>query len=203
MTSGARLSGAPGADTTSFRDRLLEGLAGSIRERGYHDTTIADIVRVARTSRRTFYDEFPSKEACFLALLYSTNEQMADRIAGAVDPSAPLRTQVRQAIDTYLDSLASRPEITLSWIRELPALGISARQLQRDMMESFIQLIMRLADTAELRAVGVRPVSRQMAILLLGGLRELVAVTVEDGAEVHTVSEVAIDATLALLGPHG
>ena len=182
--------------TASFRDRLLDGLARSIRERGYHDTTIADIVRGAHTSRRTFYDEFPSKEACFLALLRSTNEHVAQRIAHAVDPAAPIRTQVRQAIETYLDSLASRPEITLSWIRELPALGISARTLQREMMESMVGLITRLSTAA-----GIRPVSRQVAILLLGGLRELVAVTVEDGGEVHAVCEVAIEATLALMAP--
>jgi AcrR family transcriptional regulator len=178
-----------------FRDRLLDGLAHSIRERGFHDTTIADIVRGAHTSRRTFYDEFPSKEACFLALLRSTNDVVARRIAAAVDPSASLRTQVRQAIESYLDSLAYRPEITLSWIRELPALGTIARDLQREMQESMVELTMRLSAAA-----GIEPVSRQVVILLLGGLRELVAVTVEDGTEVHEVSDVAIDATLALLG---
>lgn len=188
-----------GANLVSFRERLLDGLAGSIRERGYHDTTIADIVRNARTSRRTFYDEFPSKEACFLALLRATNDQVARCIAAAVDPSAPLRTQVRQAIESYLDSLAGRPALTLSWIRELPALGTPARDLQRDTMETLVELIMGLSDTPELRAAGVRPVSRQLAILLLGGLRELVAVTVEDGAEVHSIADVAIEATLALL----
>jgi AcrR family transcriptional regulator len=199
VIGGANLTGAAPA---SFRDRLLDGLAGSICERGYHDTTIADIVRIARTSRRTFYDVFPSKESCFLALLRSTNEQVAQRIADAVDPAAPLRVQVRQAIESYLDSLAYRPEITLSWIRELPALGTTARHLQREMMESLVGLIMRLSDTPELRAAGVRPASRQLAILLVGGLRELVAVTVEDGTEVHEVAGLAIEATLALLEPH-
>jgi AcrR family transcriptional regulator len=33
-----------------FRRRLLDGLAASIEERGYRDTTVADIVRHARTS---------------------------------------------------------------------------------------------------------------------------------------------------------
>ena len=46
----------------AFRDRLLDGLAASIGERGYRDTTVADIVRHARTSKRTFYGEFSSKE---------------------------------------------------------------------------------------------------------------------------------------------
>ncbi|MDQ2627538.1 MAG: TetR/AcrR family transcriptional regulator, partial [Actinomycetota bacterium] len=39
-----------------FRRRLLDGLADSIAERGYRASTVADIVRAARTSKRTFYD---------------------------------------------------------------------------------------------------------------------------------------------------
>ena len=40
----------------AFHRRLLEGLAASIEERGYRESTVADVVRHARTSKRTFYD---------------------------------------------------------------------------------------------------------------------------------------------------
>jgi hypothetical protein len=40
-----------------------------------------------------------------------------------------------------------------------------------------------------------------MAIMLLGGLRELTAVTVEDGQPVATVTETMVEACIALLGP--
>ena len=57
----------PGAGPTAgvgsaFRARLLDGLAASIGERGYRATTVADIVRHARTSKRTFYDVFAGKQ---------------------------------------------------------------------------------------------------------------------------------------------
>ncbi|MFI5067448.1 MAG: TetR family transcriptional regulator, partial [Streptosporangiales bacterium] len=41
-----------------FRRRLLAGLAEAIRERGFRESTVADVVRHARTSRRTFYEHF-------------------------------------------------------------------------------------------------------------------------------------------------
>ena len=50
----------------AFRRRLLDGLAESIVAIGYRNTTVADIVRLARTSRRTFYEHFASKEECFV-----------------------------------------------------------------------------------------------------------------------------------------
>ncbi len=46
-----------------FRQRLLEGMAAAIRECGFRDSTVADVVRCARTSRRTFYEHFASKQA--------------------------------------------------------------------------------------------------------------------------------------------
>jgi AcrR family transcriptional regulator len=52
--------------SSAFRDRLLDGLTASIGERGYRDTTVADIVRHARTSKRTFYEQFASKEECLI-----------------------------------------------------------------------------------------------------------------------------------------
>jgi AcrR family transcriptional regulator len=49
------------AAPAEFRRRLLEGMAAAIRESGFRDSTVADVVRHARTSRRTFYEHFASK----------------------------------------------------------------------------------------------------------------------------------------------
>ena len=46
------------------RQRLIDALAASITDVGYSATTVADIVRRARTSRRTFYENFTDREAC-------------------------------------------------------------------------------------------------------------------------------------------
>jgi AcrR family transcriptional regulator len=184
-----------------FRQRLLDGLVSAIRERGFRESTIADIVRHARTSRRTFYEHFASKQDCFVALLRESNMQMVREIAAAVDQHAPWDVQVRQAIEAWIAFAQSEPAVTLSWIREIPSLGDDARQLQRETLEAFIVMIHALTDTAELRASGVLPPPRQFAIMLLGGLRELIATTVEDGGDINDIIDAAVEATMALLGP--
>jgi hypothetical protein len=83
----------------------------------------------------------------------------------------------------------------------VPSLGRAARRLQRDTTESFITMIQTLCDTPEWRAVRRSPVSRQLAIMLLGGLRELTAYTVEDGGRISDITELAVQACTALLGP--
>jgi AcrR family transcriptional regulator len=188
-------------DPNGFRQRLLDGLATSIAADGYRGTTVADIVRRARTSRRTFYEHFAGKEACFVALLTDANARMVRQISAAVDPNTPWAAQVRQAVEAWIASAESAPAITVSWIRDVPSLGAAARDLQRDLMEAFVTMVQTLCDTDEWHAVGAGPVTRQLAIMLLGGLRELIATTVEDGGQVSDITEVAVRASIALLGP--
>lgn len=203
MTAPTAADTAPASDdaATPFRQRLIDGLANSIRERGYRETTIADIVRHARTSRRTFYAEFPSKDECYLALLYTTNAKMRRRIETAVDAQSPWQDQVRQAVAAYIEVVASEPEITLSWIRELPALGTVARTVQREAIDSMTEMLLQLTDTEVFRQAGAGPLSRPLALLLLGGIRELTATTVEDGGDIRDMAEVATEAATALVAP--
>jgi AcrR family transcriptional regulator len=51
----------------SSRERILRASAAVVRERGYAECTVDGIVAAAHTSRRTFYNEFPSKAAAIVA----------------------------------------------------------------------------------------------------------------------------------------
>jgi AcrR family transcriptional regulator len=188
-------------DASNFRQRLLDALEASIAEDGYSRTTVADIVRRARTSRRTFYEHFDSREACFVALLTDANASQIRQISAAVDPHAPWRTQVRQAIEAWVSSGEARSPLMLSWFRDVPSLGAAARRLQRDGTEHFIEMVQALGGSDEFRAAGLGPVSRQRIIMLLGGLRELAAITVEEGGRMSDITEEAVDASIALLSP--
>ncbi|MBB3748607.1 AcrR family transcriptional regulator [Mycolicibacterium sp. BK634] len=184
-----------------FRQRLLDGLAASIDERGYRDTTVADIVRCARTSKRTFYSEFATKEECFAELLTANNDELVATIRDAVDPHAPWREQVRQAVVAYVHTIEERPAITLSWIRELPALGENARPTLRRGFGRLATMIVALSSNEGFRTAGLAPISHAAAVILVGGLRELTAQTVEDGNPVTDIIEPALAVSLALLGP--
>ncbi|MEW1737872.1 TetR/AcrR family transcriptional regulator [Nocardia beijingensis] len=184
-----------------FRRRLLDAMATAVRERGYQDSTVADVVRYARTSRRTFYEHFTSKQDCFIALLAEHNKDMIQRIEAAVDPHLPWRTQVRQAIEAWIRTAQQEPSLTLSWIRVIPALGEDTRQLQREVGAAFVTLIQKLADTPEFAAAGLRPPSRQVATILFGGFRELIATTVEDGDDIAGIVDVAVESAIGLIAP--
>ena len=188
-------------DTDPFRLRLLDGLAASIGERGYRATTVADIVRHARTSKRTFYDHYASKEQCFLELLLADNEKLGESIRAAVDPEADWHLQIRHAVEAYVKTIEARPAVTLSWIRELPSLGDAARPVQRRGLELLSSLLIDLSASPGFRRAELPPLTAPLAVILLGGLRELTALAVEDGKSVREIVGPAVDASIALLGP--
>ncbi|MDH6198269.1 AcrR family transcriptional regulator [Mycobacterium frederiksbergense] len=190
------------ADKGAFRSRLLDAMIESIVEDGYQNTTVADIVRRARTSRRTFYEHFASREDCFVALLTTINARHVRQVGGAVERHAPWRDQVRQAVEAWIASYEAHPELMLAWIRDMPTLGAAARELQRESMENFIAMVQAMIGTEEFRAAGVS-ISRRRIIMMLGGLRELIAITVESGGQVGDVSADAVAACTALLEPRG
>lgn len=186
---------------TSTTDRLLDGLASSIVERGYRETTVADVVRHARTSKRTFYEQFASKEACLIELLRRNNVDLIGRINATVDSDADWQSQIRQAVSAYIDHIDARPAITLCWIREAPALGAVAHPLHRQVMHDLTEMLVTLTGTAGFRRVGLSPISPPIALILLGGLRELTALFVEDGRDMQGIADPAVSAATALLGP--
>ncbi len=203
MTStvdAAVLADAPN-ESDPFRLRLLAGLAASIGERGYRASTVADVVRHARTSKRTFYDQFASKEECFLELLRADIEELGESIASAVDPEADWHRQIRQAVEAYVGHMEARPAITLSLIRELPSLGDVARPVQRRGVQLLSNLLIDLSASPGFRRAELPPLTAPLAVILLGGLRELTALSVEDGRPVREIVEPAVDASIALLGP--
>jgi AcrR family transcriptional regulator len=188
------------AGAPAFRGRLLDGLADSIGERGYRASTVADVVRNAKTSKRTFYDEFASKEECFIELLRSNNDNLIGHISAGVDPESTPDEQVHAAVRAYVEHIESRPAITLSWIREAPALGDLARPLNRLAMQHLTDMLVGLSVSPGFQRAGLAPISRPLALILLGGLRELTALLVEDGQDVRGIVEPAVTAARAILG---
>lgn len=152
---------------------------------------VADVVRLARTSRRTFYEHFEDREAAYLALSEVMGELLLERIERAVDPTSPPAEQIDQAIDSYIETLGLDPALTVSWSRELPALGERGAAWRRGSLERFAALCVRLVNTEQNLRAGMTPVSMDAAVLLCAGLSEMVVRAVEHGDDVERLAPVA------------
>jgi AcrR family transcriptional regulator len=183
------------------RSRLLEGLAQSLREQGLQRTQIGDIVRHARTSRRTFYECFPDKESAFVELIRESSIGILGLVEAAVDPEAPWDTQVDRAIDAYLSALTEDPALTATVSRELPTLGERGAALQHEGIDRFAQLVVKIAGGPGMRRAGVRPVKPDAAVMLIGGVAELIARAMHDGRPLSEVGDTAKAIIKAVIEP--
>lgn len=166
--------GAVTAHQSDSRARLLEALAESIRERGLQRTQISDVVRIAHTSRRTFYECFPDKESCFFELIGAARKIVQAEILGAVDPAAQWDVQVDQAVDAFLGAITRDPALSVTISRELPALGLRGIAVQRKHADEYAQLIVELGASEQMRSAGLEPLSLDTATIIVGGIAEIV-----------------------------
>jgi AcrR family transcriptional regulator len=152
------------------RSRLLQGMAEAVARKGYADTTIADIVRAASVSRRTFYEHFATKADCLVALYGAASHNALKVLRDAIDPRHGWEQQVERGLSAYLGCMASNPVLVRTLFIEILGLGPPGLAARRRVNQE-------IADY--MRAVV--PVAPEMALAVVGGIHELVLQAVEDG----------------------
>jgi AcrR family transcriptional regulator len=102
----------------SQRERLLAGVVKAVAEKGYAATTIGDVVAAASVSTRSFYENFESKEACFIAALDTIAAHLRELITAEVAAVEDWSSQVVAALRATLRFFAAEPEIARAAIVE-------------------------------------------------------------------------------------
>ena len=172
-------SSAP-PETTQHSSRLLEGLGRAVSEKGYADTTIADIVRAAGVSRRTFYEHFATKAESFIALYEAANRNTLAVLRQAIDPDHPWQTQLDRALVAYLGGMARNPPLLRSLSIEILGLGADGLAARRRVNQELCRFMLEVVNAGSGRARKA-PLTTEMAVAVVGGINELVLQAIEQG----------------------
>ncbi len=158
------------AQVHEHRSRLLEGMAHAVAAKGYADTTIADIVREASVSRRTFYEHFQTKADCLIALYEASSHNALKVLRGAIDPAHGWQTQVEQALAAYLGCMAGNPILMRTLFIEILGLGTPGLAARRRVNQEIAGFMLGTIQG------GITPM---MAMAVVGGINELVLEYIE------------------------
>ena len=176
----------PDAGVAQHRGRLLEGMAVAVARNGYTETTIADIVREASVSRRTFYEHFATKAECLVALYEAASHNALKVLRGAVDPRQDWERQVEGALRAYLECMASNPVLMRTLFIEILHLGVEGLAARRRVNQEIVDYM--------LEVIGRDKVTPELAMAVVGGINELVLQAIEQG-RVEQLPELTVTAS--------
>jgi AcrR family transcriptional regulator len=184
------------------RQRMLNGMADTIAKHGYRGATITEVVRFAKVSKRTFYEEFGDKESCFLELYDQTRRLLEQIIIEQSDPSKDdWRDQARRAARAYYVALTVQPLLTQAFFIEIATLSDRARQVRRESFDSFAQVLLDLIERGRAAhpEIPSRPISFTMAAAILGGMTDVMIGAIENDEMVERVDEL-VETVTDLIG---
>ena len=186
---------------TDHRQRILTGMAEAIAAKGYADTTIADIVRAAKVSRRTFYEHFASQSDCLFALYDIGSQEALQVLKGTLDITLDWPIQIDRAITAYFGFLSQDLVMLRTLIVEIHRLGAEGLAARRKSVNGFAELIQRAVRArAENRPEAW--LSDELAIAAVGGIHELILNAIEQKQESQLMKlrEPSCRLFLALIG---
>lgn len=117
------------------RERMLLATAELVAERGYQKTTIELIAKTARVALSTFYEQFSSKEDCFLAAFDETVSGAAEVFDELLDPEQAWAEQIASGLEIFLEMVAREPARARLCIVESQAAGGAALARYQAMLE--------------------------------------------------------------------
>jgi AcrR family transcriptional regulator len=155
----------------SQRARMLEAMAGAVAERGYATVTVADVVARAGVSRKTFYEHFSDKEACFLAAYDLGASVLLEEITEAFAGTGTWEQRMEAGARAFLDTLAEYPSFARTFLLEAPAAGPAALERRAAVHARYAELLRAaLKERPDLPEP-----APEVALVAIAGINEVVA----------------------------
>lgn len=176
----------------------MRGMGESLMEKGFAGTVVADIVKRARVSRRTFYEEFTDRGECFLALCDRTTDVAREVISAAADPALSWEEQSSRAVDSYFAFMTVEPLLTRAMLFEVYALGERGLAGHRETHHKFTEQLLELAARARATDDSIREISYASAAAVVGAIYQLIQMATEEEPRV-SIDEARLAATELVL----
>lgn len=157
------------------RGRLLQAMATVAAAQGLAATSIAAVVAEAGVSKRTFYEHFADKDACFLDLYRAASASALRTLREAVQPERPWQDQVEHALGAYFAHLASGPQLIRMLFVEIHHLGPAGALVRREVMQHLADFMLETINAER------EVLTPTMAVAAVGGIQELVLQAIEQG----------------------
>jgi AcrR family transcriptional regulator len=123
------------------RRRLLLAFTEVLAENGLEGAGVGRVCKRAGVSRRTFYDLFDDREACFLAVLDNAIERISRYVLPAYTQKARWRERVRSALAVLLGLFEEDPALARVCLVETLKGGPAVSEFRRRVLDALASAI--------------------------------------------------------------
>jgi AcrR family transcriptional regulator len=166
------------------REQVLRSAIEVFAHKGYHATSVGDIIKRAQIARGTFYLYFETKRQIFEAILDLALQGLVSRLHRIeLSPqSPPPLDQLRANVGRVIAFLLSERELTQILLRHADGLDADFDRRLSEFYDTIMNLIEGVLRAGQLMAL-VRPCDRRIvAACVLGSIKEVMArLTLEAG----------------------
>jgi AcrR family transcriptional regulator len=122
------------------RARIIAALAQETAEKGYRAVTVAHIVKRAGIARNTFYENFSSKEDCFLATQEFAMSTALERVVAAAGEIDYWPQRVRAGLTAFLIYVGEEPALARTCMVESLSAGPASVKYYEESQQAFVSL---------------------------------------------------------------
>lgn len=123
------------------RARMLNAMVSEVSERGVANVSVAHVVARSGVSRRTFYEIFADREACFLAAFDDALQGASAVVTHAYQQPGSWRVKIRAGLVAFLQSLEGDRARERLLIVESLAAGPLALERRQNVFSQIIPII--------------------------------------------------------------
>jgi AcrR family transcriptional regulator len=159
------------------REQVLRSAMEVFAHKGYHATSVGDIIKRAHIARGTFYLYFENKRQIFEAILEMALQGLVSRLHRIeLSPqSPPPLEQLRANVGRVIAFLLSERELTQILLRHAEGLDADFDRRLSAFYDTIMNLIEGVLRAGHLMAL-VRPCDRRIvAACILGSIKEVMA----------------------------
>ena len=131
------------------RERILEGMLRAVGSEGYDATSVRTILDRTGLYRQAFYDEFPDKDACYLAALEMGTARLEALVVHAAASQETWRGRLRAGLAGLLDALDAEPDFGRGVIVGVHSAGPEALAIRAKAMKRAAEFIDLARDEVE------------------------------------------------------
>ncbi len=150
------------------RQQIMEAAITCFAEKGFYETSMDDIVKVAGLSKGSLYWYFESKRDLFKSLIEMWFEDLMEGLVEAVDSAPTANQKLSVMVDAVKETVALRPELARAQL-EFFAMALRDEEIRGWLRENyavqrefFARIVEQGIAAGEFRPVPVDAVARMI-----------------------------------------